>query len=99
MNYNLITHGSDDQGAVEKFDRSTQVKLKIRDNETNTTEFNIKGLGVPLKASDSMVLKKSKNQLILDRAMEGEFQKTMKLFDEFVEHLGRLDERILLAVK
>ena len=58
---------------VETFDRSTQVKIKYREADTNTTEFNIKGLGVPLKASDSMIMKRSKNQLILDRAIEGEF--------------------------
>ena len=40
-------------------------------------------------------MKKSKNQLILDKAMEDEFNKTLKLFDEFVEYLSVIDEKLL----
>ena len=38
-------------------------------------------------------MKKSKNQLILDKAMEDEFVKTMKIFDDFTEYLVELDFR------
>ena len=34
---------------------------------------------------------KTKNQLILDKAMEDEFNKTLEIFDVFVESIGRVD--------
>ena len=43
-------------------------------------------------------MKKSKNQLILDKAMEQEFRKTLELFDEYAVYFNKMDAKVFKNV-
>ena len=40
-----------------------------------------------------LIIKKSKNQLVLDKAMQEEFKKTLEMFDEFANQLINIENK------
>lgn len=44
---------------------------------------------------ESKIQTKAKNQLILDKAIEQEFQATLEVMDVFVENIGKVSPAIL----
>lgn len=51
----------------------------------------LKGVYKKMTEKQQKIQTKSKNQLVLDKALEDEFKKTLEIFDVFVESLSHLD--------